>query len=306
MLPCSNFSSILPFLIFNGRQNNSLGDLKGENAKGTLSPAIRHSDRPKIANGSRPAIVADMAPIEEQLIIPTPDKKKIYTTVGYLSGKPKGMVIFVHGLASTELWPSMLLGSWYLRNRGFAYCRINLYHWKPGARSLMTSDLRQHSRDTDTVARYLRKRGHSKLFAVGHSFGGLTLLQAQTSAFRAVSLWDISSFITHPAERFRKDRKSGATYLPGSFELSISKRFQDGMINFPNELDLIAKFRVPTQICYAAGKDAMLVESSKRYFSYLDAPKELVAVPHASHSFTEEGVAKPLFRRTARWFEKHR
>ncbi len=243
--------------------------------------------------------------IEEEVIFDTADRKKVYTTIGYPKGKPKGMVIFVHGLASTALWPTMLLGSWYLRKKGYAYCRINLYDWRPGARSLMTSDLLQHSRDVDTVAKSLKRRGFTKLFAVGHSFGGLTLLRTENSVFKAISLWDISSFVSNNPEKwFRTDRATGAAYLAGGVELMMSKRYRRGIDTYPNELKLAAKLVAPCQICYAAGKQAMLVESSKRYYEHLQGEKEIVAIPDASHSFTEEGVGKHLFKKTERWFRK--
>jgi alpha-beta hydrolase superfamily lysophospholipase len=245
-------------------------------------------------------------PIEEDVAVKSPDKKKIYVTIGHPKGKPKGIVVFVHGLASTALWPTMLLGSWYFRRKGYAYCRINLYDWRPGARSLMTSDLRQHTRDVDTVIRYLKKQGFSRVFAIGHSFGGLTLLRADTAELKALSLWDISSFISYPPKKwFRKDKATGATYMIGSFELFLSKRYQQGIATFPNELTLISKITTPCQICYAAGKEAMLVESSKRYFENLRGSKELVAIPNASHSFTEEGVPEKLFSKTEKWFKQH-
>lgn len=243
--------------------------------------------------------------IEEEVIISSPDKKNIYVTIGHPSGKPKGMVVFVHGLASTALWPTMLLGSHYFRTKGYAYCRINLYDWRPNARTLMTSDLLQHSKDTDTVVKYLRRRNFSTIFAIGHSFGGLVLLQSNTAAFCAMSLWDCSSFISHPPERWlKKDKATGATYLVGGCELLMPKRYVKGMERFPNELELISEIEAPCQICYAGGKDGVLVESSKRYFKHLNQEKELVAIPHASHSFTEEGISEVLFDKTKRWFQQ--
>ena len=159
-----------------------------------------------------------MSSHERQVVITAPDNAKIYTTIGVPTKPTKKIVVFVHGLASTELWPPILLGSWYFRKHGFAYCRINLYDWRQGARTLMKSDLRQHSRDTDTVVRYLKRRGYNSIYAVGHSFGGLTLLQSTHQAFKAMSLWDISSFLSFPPTKwFQKDRHSGARYMVGAF-----------------------------------------------------------------------------------------
>lgn len=242
---------------------------------------------------------------ESTVVIPAPDGKSIYTTVGLPEVRPKGMVLFVHGLASTEFWHPMLLGSWFFRRRGYAYCRINLYDWRPGARSLMSTDLLQHAADVDTVTRYLRRKRLGPVFAIGHSFGGLTLLASDNSKFHAMSLWDCSSFISYPPQKwFRKDRSSSATYLKGAFELLLSPRFRRGIERFPDELSLAAKVKVPTQICYAAKPGSFLIDSSKRYFEHLSCPRALEAIPEATHSFTEEGVDKILFRRTLRWFQR--
>ena len=92
--------------------------------------------------------------------------------------------------------------------------------------------------------------------------------------------------------------------MHGSFELAMSKKYIDGMKNFPNELELISKITVPTQICFADGKKGMLVKASKRYYKSLTAPKELVAVKNASHSFTEEGMIEVLCKKTKSWFDK--
>lgn len=246
-----------------------------------------------------------MRSVEKKIIVCTPDKKNIYCTIGVPKRKTKNIVVFVHGLASTELWPTMLLGSWFFRRHGFAYCRVNLYDWRPGARTLMRSDLLQHARDVDVVVEHLKQHDFNRIFAVGHSFGGLTLLQSKHDQFEALSFWDISSFITYPPKHwFRIDPSSGATYLMGGYELLMSKRYQRGIENFPNELLLISKIKVPTQICYAAGKDALLAQSSKRYFRNLKAKKELVAIPGASHSFTEEGAGELLFNQTHKWFSR--
>jgi alpha-beta hydrolase superfamily lysophospholipase len=246
-----------------------------------------------------------MSNYECELKIKTPDKKFIYGTLGLPKKKTSKLVIFVHGLASTELWPTMLLASWYFRQRGYAYFRINLYDWRKGARTLMSSDLKQHALDTITAVKYLKRLGYKNIYAVGHSFGGLTLLRSDTSNFKAISLWDCSSFIEYnPVKRIKYLKKTKHPYMPGSYELAMSERYINGMKNFPNELDLISKIIAPTQICYADGRKGMLIKSSKRYYKSLSAPKELVPIKNSSHSFTEEGIGEVLFKNTKAWFDK--
>ena len=77
-----------------------------------------------------------------------------------------------------------------------------------------------------------------------------------------------------------------------------------GMLKFPDEHSLARKLTIPTQICYAAGPDGLLIDSSQEYFQALQCEKELCPIPKASHSFTEEGVSEDLFRKTLQWFKR--
>lgn len=243
---------------------------------------------------------------EKELIVKTADKKNIYCTLGQPDKPSKSIVLLVHGCASTELWPTMLLASWYFRKHGYAYCRINLYHWKEGARSLMKSDLLTHSKDTDVVAGKLKRLGYKNIYAVGHSFGGLTLLRVDHTLLRAMSLWDISSFKKYPPDkRIKRQAKTGAHYFVGAYELLLSKRFMNGMLRFPDEHLLAAKISIPTQVCYADGEEGLLIDSSQQYFDALNCKKELFGVAGASHSFTEEGLGPKLFAKTKKWFDQN-
>jgi nitrous oxide reductase accessory protein NosL len=49
--------------------------------------------------------------VEKELVIPTSDGKNIYGTLGLPEQETDSVVVFVHGLASTEYWPPILLGS---------------------------------------------------------------------------------------------------------------------------------------------------------------------------------------------------
>lgn len=244
--------------------------------------------------------------MEQEFNIPSKDGKTIYCTLAMPSSAPLGTVVFVHGFTSTADWPTMLLGSWYFRSMGYACCRINLYSWRENARTLMTSDLQTHAEDVDQVVRELRKVGHNKFFAIGHSFGGITLLLTDTAQFNAISFWDPSSLLQYPPTRsYTKIGDTELHYSKGSFEVLISQRYKEGIENFPNELELMSKVTTPSQIVYADSPQAILQESSRRYFEHVTAEKDLVAIPGASHSFTEETACKSLHEHTLRWFSRY-
>src|SRR3989344_1336712 len=119
--------------------------------------------------------------MEKQLKIKTPDKKVIYGTLRGSLDKP--LVIFVHGFTGFKDEHQFFNGARFFEKRGFSSFRFNLYHWEKGARKLEDCTLSLHGEDLDQVVEYFRKKGVKKIFAVGHSFGGLTVLLSKKKSF---------------------------------------------------------------------------------------------------------------------------
>lgn len=241
--------------------------------------------------------------MEKRLKIACDKNKLIYGTLNYKNPRPGKLVILVHGLLGYEDWAPLLEASRYFSKKGFAVFRFNLYHWEKGARRFRETTLSQHSRDLETVINYFKKK-YNSIFVAGHSYGGLTVLNADVSDVTAVALWDPSSFIEHPPTYFRYSKKFKKYILPGAFDVLVEKKYVDNLKKYPYELDLISNIKKPVFIAYANGKDAVLKRSSKRYFKHANEPKELLSVPGASHCFREEGVAEVLFAGTVKFFNK--
>ena len=242
--------------------------------------------------------------MQKRIKIPLQGNKLLYGTLSYKESKPTRLVILVHGLFDSEDTALFVKAAQYFNQRGFAVFRFNLYHWEEGARRFRDTTLSGHSKDVDTVASYFKKRFKS-IFLVGHSYGGLTVMRSNLDYVSAISLWDPSSLIAHPPSYYKYSRKYGKYLYRGSTDVLVEKKYVEDLRRFPDELEVIAGIEPPLQIAYAAGKEGVLIESSKRYFKYANDPKQLLPIKKASHSFREEGVSKILFKEVLSWFKKH-
>lgn len=241
--------------------------------------------------------------MEQELKIRTRDKKSIYGTLRGSLQKP--IVIFVHGLTGDRNEHQFFNGARYLERHGFSSFRFNLYGWQSDARKLHYCTLRTHAEDLDRVIDYFRKRGVRKLFVVGHSYGGKTILASVAKNYDAVVLWEpshrtASLFRTSPYLRtfdgYLELEETAYGFLVGAQMVKGEKRSKVE--------EKIREVRVPVKII-AAGR-GVLVRGARWYYRMANRPKALVIVPNASHCFDEEGTEERLLRETVGWFKRFR
>jgi hypothetical protein len=93
------------------------------------------------------------------------------------------------------------LAARYLFEKGISSLRLFMYDFSPNTRNLLDCTLETHVEDFDAVIAELRNRGGKKIFGVGHSFGGITILRSDSKLDGAV-LWDPTHglfWAEHPA-----------------------------------------------------------------------------------------------------------
>lgn len=242
--------------------------------------------------------------MEKQIQIPLNKSKVMHGVLAYSGKKPDAVVIFIHGLCGFDSFPPLLHASRYFVSKGFASFRCNLYSWRPRGRRFQETSLRIHAKDLNIAVQYFSKK-FQKIFLVGHSFGGLTILRAQNSSVAAVSLWDPSSLIECPAKGyFRYSRKLRSYIIDGDCQIIVGDKFREDLLSFPDELELVKKLECPVHIAYASGPEAVLKASSKRYFRNATSLKQISEIKGASHCFIETGSDQKLCEVTAKWFNK--
>jgi len=184
---------------------------------------------------------------------------------------------------------------------GFSSLRFNLYDFSDDARKLHNCTLKTHAHDLDVVIDYLREKSAKKIFVVGHSYGGPTILLSKKKKFDGVVLWDPSHKDSFEEET-HYIKEIDSYLLKWHAEVRIGKE----MYREAEDLDwdaLIPNIHVPVKIV-AAG-ESELIPGCKKYLKQANDPKDLTIIKGASHIFHEDGKAEQLFKETFSWFKKY-
>ncbi|MBI2551705.1 alpha/beta fold hydrolase [Candidatus Uhrbacteria bacterium] len=242
--------------------------------------------------------------MEQEVKIKTKDGKTIY---GFLRGSVrKPVVVFVHGLLGSMHQHIFYNGARFFERHGFSSFRFNLYDWRRGARKLHECTLEVHAADLDLVIEYLRSKGARKVFAVGHSYGGPTILMSKKKQYDAVVLWDSSYGQSVTFKKARYLKELDAYMETWSHRIIFGKKMakEANQITPAKSRALIQELRIPVKIVVA--EKGILVKGGKQYFSAANSPKSFAIVKGADHSFNRAGNEEALFRETLVWLRKWR
>lgn len=243
--------------------------------------------------------------MEREIKIKTKDRTIIY---GMLRGSlRRPVIVFVHGLLGSMHRHTYFNGARYFEKHGFSSFRFNLYDWRKGARKLHECTLKTHADDLDYVIEYLRKRGAKKVFVVGHSYGGPTIMMSKKKVYDAAVFWDSSygKLITFQ-KRTRYVKSLHGYVVRWSYDVVIGSKMIKEANTFTGKKSeaLMRNMRVPVKIIVAG--NGMLVEGGRAYFKAAHPPKAFVVIKGADHSFNREGNEEALFRETLDWLRKWR
>lgn len=237
--------------------------------------------------------------MEKDLILTTSDKKKIY---GRMRGVSKDfLVILVHGLCGHMDEYQFYNAARYFEKRKMSAFRFNLYDWKKGARTLNECSFDVHAADIDFLVSRFKKQGYKKVFVVGHSFGGPSILHSKKKQFDGAIFWDPSfdEKLKWFDDTDISDNKK--TYMQTwAYSVEVPRIF----------IEQIRLFK-PTQIIQTLNKPTLFVTAGKgvlqrvrKTFEAACAPKELRVIKNAGHSFQEDGTAEELYKVTGDWVSK--
>ncbi len=239
--------------------------------------------------------------MEKQIKIQTSNKKNIYVILRGSLKKP--LIVFVHGFTGDRNERQFFNGARYVEKQGFSSVRFNLYDWRKDARKLHECTLSTHAYDLDRVVKYFRKKGAKKIFVVGHSYGGKTILLSKDRDFEGVVLWDPSH---NSAPLFKKAKriKNPKGYIEldeAAYGVFVGDRMVKEESEFPWK-EGVRNLKVPIRVI-AAGNNS-LIRGCKLYYKFANQPKSLVRIKGASHTFEEDGKEEKLFQETVNWLKK--
>jgi len=241
--------------------------------------------------------------MEKEIKIPISKNKYIY---GCLRGQlTKPLIIFIHGLTGHMNEHIFYNGARYFEKQGFSSFRFNLYDYQPDARKMKQCDLQIHANDLDLVIKYFRRKKVKKIFVVGHSYGGPTILLSKDKDYDGIILWDPTY---NPKKLFKKlklVKELNAYIMNWEYGIIVGKKMFDEakIIDGKKISEMVKKIYVPVKIICAG--DGILVKKGKGYYSVANEPKSIVVIKNASHCFNEDGVENKLFKQTLIWFKKY-
>lgn len=239
--------------------------------------------------------------MEKELKIKAKDGKYIY---GRLRGSlQKPLVIFVHGLTGHMDEHIFFNGARFLEKRGFASFRFNLYDDWDDARKLHQTDLKTHAADLEQVVRYFQRRKVKSIYAVGHSYGGPSILFSKTEKYKAVVLWDPT---LDPDIVYRKtiaDQIADGFIREWSFKFILGKKMIAEAKRLPNFTKSAQNNKTPLKIILAENGNAQSKKKAS-FFKALNGPKAMVVLKKAGHTFSEDGAEEKLFAETLKWLNK--
>ena len=246
---------------------------------------------------------------EISLDIPLRDGKKIHAILRGELAEDIPVIIMMHGRPGSANELLQYLGAHYIGEHGITTLRLSMYDFGAEYRSLLECTLDTHMEDFEDVVHYLRDQGMKKVFALGHSYGGITILGSKAKLDGAV-LWDPSHGLAwyNDTPEFNSDHYPEKIYeniVVGTggygYISSIQQKKYDESLgdttNWAKDKGYPMKF-----ILAAAGP---LAKYAKQYYDVASEPKALVEIEGAHHQFEDnDEVTEKLFIETVEWVKR--
>lgn len=243
---------------------------------------------------------------EKQIAIPI-ENSNLHIN-GVLRGAwDQPLVILIHGLACDNrgLLPFLLARS--LHEHGFATLRINMYDRADGTRDMVDCTMETHAEDFSRIVAYVRKQHSPQVFAVGHSYGGLTILSSDAELDGAVLLepshFKCSMELDESLDSKRKEitqkvvaYENGAGYID-PLPMVHERKFKATLTE-----ETLAQKTYP--LLFIAAENCALLPYIEKYHQVANQPKKLYIAKGASHDLTDtDEIMLNVFQQTLTWLK---
>jgi pimeloyl-ACP methyl ester carboxylesterase len=243
--------------------------------------------------------------IDEGIKLAAPDGKFIYGDLIKASKPNSSLIIYAHGMTSTRADYIYLNSARLFARKGYDSLRFSFYSWEEGARCLTQCNIQTHRRDLETVIKKFRNK-YERIYLIGHSWGGLTIMHGAWPSVAAISLWDPSYAPKQYWPNFIGHIK-GIALLQGGTDTVLSPLMlkQALALDFEACRKLSTRFAQPLQVLHAK-KNGMLYKFGESYHTSAKGPTDYHLLAEADHSFQAEAAQTKAVEMTDKWFRKFR
>ncbi len=238
-----------------------------------------------------------------ELRIPTSNEKYIYGTLSTVE-QSKWLIIFVHGLTSSQEEPMIAHGQPHFNAKWYSTFRFNLYGNNIDERKLVDTTIKDHITDTNIVVDHFVEQGYTNIILIGHSLGGLTILYSDLTHVSRVVLRDASiggkellDDVTYNQEKdyYFVDWWDGVEYL------IWNTMYQEFCTPRETNLAQITQVHIPIKIISA---DSGWEAHGRKYYEAANEPKAFHLVKWAHHCFQEPWAEDELYAESLEWIEE--
>ncbi len=243
--------------------------------------------------------------MESSWTINLEDNTIIYGTKNSANKFADSAIFIVHGLTGHMNEYAIKRAADYFHSSYDVY-RFNLYDGEEGARQLINCSIKTHADDLNTVLSEFSGL-YKKIFLIGHSYGGTTIMCANPSNITAVSLWDPSFNLNRIQKDFVQIPFVNNDYYVLNWGNSylIGKDMYDeaGKLDENACINLAKDFLSPVQVIHAG--DGLYVNDEISYHSFGNKNNIRDIVPDSVHCFYEKNTCDVLLDKTEKWFIKN-
>lgn len=233
------------------------------------------------------------------------DGAAIHGRLNHAEKKSNHCVVMVHGLTGNMQEYQHKAGALFFAAQGYDVFRFDLYGEEKGARRLRDCTLTTHAADLQDVLAE-KTAGYDKIFLIGHSYGGPTIMLAQPKQAAAISLWDPSFDLPHLWGQLPASEENGYCIEGRGVEVLLNPAMmtETHLYDRENCLALSRTLGRPIQVIHAEH----CIYNAPDEISWHSAghpDNERHLIKGADHCFVEGDTLAEALGHSWRWFSRY-
>lgn len=246
---------------------------------------------------------------ETSIDIPLRDGKKLHAILRGELSQNKPVVVMMHGRPGSGNELLQYLGAHFISEKDITTLRLSMYDFGKEYRNLLECTLETHVSDFEDAIQYLRDQHMDKVFALGHSYGGITIIASKAKLDGAI-LWDPSHGLAWHNDNpefnspdFPEEAFGDIIVGTGGYGYISSKQQAEYDDNLGDTTDWAKDKGYPMKFILASA--GPLAKYAKQYYDVSSEPKALVDIQDAHHQFEDnDEVTEKLFVETIEWIKR--